>query len=279
MQGEYHRFVGSAGERGEFSPPVGEQSMANVTTAASGLLALGVVLSTLRAADSPKSPDGKQAAPLAKSVDLRPQMDSWGLGPRGQGPRGTCSVFATVAALEFAVAKHRGRGTPLSVEYLNWASNDLMRDPTDGGYFHDMLKAFERYGICSEADMPYQRDYDPKLKPTESAKKGAREFRELGLRVHWINPLKPQAGLTDDHLREIQAVLGKGYPVAAGSGHSRLIVGYVVDAGQPGGGKFLTKDSGAAAYDSITFAFTKEQVGDVFWVEAPAPPNEKQSPR
>ena len=64
-------------------------------------------------------------------------------------------------------------------------------------------------------------------------------------------------------------MLAKGYPVAAGSSHSRLLVGYADDPGQPGGGFFLTKDSGKAAFDLVTYDFAKTKVGDVFWVEAP----------
>ena len=70
--------------------------------------------------------------------------------------------------------------------------------------------------------------------------------------------------------------MAKGYPVAAGSSHSRLFVGYVDDTRQPGGGLFVTKDSGAAAYNTLTYEFVKEKVGDVFWVEAPSKPAAKK---
>ena len=47
------------------------------------------------------------------------------------------------------------------------------------------------------------------------------------------------------------------------------VVGYADDASQPGGGVFLTKDSGSAAFDLVTYEFAKTKIGDVFWVEAP----------
>lgn len=238
--------------------------MGRVATALCSLLVIASVCSVIHA-DDPMPPVKRP-----QSVDLRPQLKSWGLMPRSQGPRNTCSVFATAWALEFAVSKHLGRGTPLSVEYLNWASNVAIGDPTDGGFFHDLLKGFEQYGICLETDMPYQKQFNPKLKPSEKALQKGKEMRGLALQVHWINPWKPKPGLTDDHLHEIKAVLAKGYPVAAGSSHSRLLVGYRDDARQPGGGIFVTKDSGAAAYSTITYEFAKQNVGDVFWVEAPA---------
>src|SRR5438132_10068920 len=65
---------------------------------------------------------------LPKSVDLRRQFKEWKLLPKSQGHRNTCSVFTTTAALEFAVSKHTGRGTRLSVEYLNWACNQVIHN-------------------------------------------------------------------------------------------------------------------------------------------------------
>lgn len=252
--------------------------MAQISTTMRSLLILVLAYPVLQANNPPTGKqDTKQSVKLPKSVDLRPRLNSLGLVPRGQGPRNTCSVFATIGAMEFAVSKHFGRGTLLSVEYLNWASNDAIHDPTDGGFFHDLMKGYEQHGICLEADMPYQKQYDPKLKPSEKTQQKAKQIHGLGLQVHWINPWKPQPGLTDEHLREIKTVLAKGYPVAAGSSHSRLIVGYVDDGRQPGGGVFLIKDSGAAAYNTITYQFAKEKVGDVFWVEAPTKQKEKKT--
>lgn len=73
---------------------------------------------SLAAAPSPAGP-----APVATSgeVDLRPLFDRWDLPPRAQGDRNTCSVFAVTGAIEFALAEKQGRGTRLSVEFLNWA--------------------------------------------------------------------------------------------------------------------------------------------------------------
>jgi formylglycine-generating enzyme required for sulfatase activity len=205
---------------------------------------------------------------LPQSVDLRPQMEAWGLRPRSQGARGTCSAFVTAAALEFAVSKHSGRGVPLSVEFLNWASNKAIGRNDDGGFFHELLKGFEEYGICPEADLLYAKQFDPQLAPSAEALKAAKALRTLGLKVHWINPWKPQAGLTDEHMEQIKATLAAGWPIAAGSGHSRLLVGYRDDPKAPGGGVFLVKDSGAGAYNEVTYEFVQVKVGDVFWIES-----------
>lgn len=67
-------------------------------------------------------------------------------------------------------------------------------------------------------------------------------------------------------------------PVAAGASHSRLFVGYVDDEKEPGGGVFLTKDSGS--YSRVTYEFAKTQVNDFFWVDAKKPqPSKENRPR
>jgi hypothetical protein len=231
---------------------------------------------TLRADDATTAKNEEKPAvatsDLPKSVDLRPQFKRWNLTPKSQGARNTCSVFVTTGALEFAVSKHYRRGTRLSVEYLNWACNQVIHNETSdrGQFFHDLLRGFQQHGICLEVNMPYKDRFDPQLKPSEVALEKAKEIKSLKPTVHWINPWKPKPGLTDEHLREIKTVLAKGYPVAAGSSHSRLLVGYRDDPRQAGGGVYLAKDSGAGAFNTVTYEFVKQNVGDVFWVEAPA---------
>ena len=216
-----------------------------------------------------------QTANLPERSGPQAQLKERGLEPRGRRPRHTPSGFVTAGALEFAVSKHLGRGTPLSVEHLNWACNQVIGNETvdRGQFFHHLLKGFDRYGICLESDMPYQKRFDPKLKPSDQALERANEIRGLELRIHWINPWQPKAGLTQAHLQEIKRVLATGYPVAAGSSHSRLLVGFTDDPRQPGGGRFVTKDSGASACNYMTYEFALEKVGDVFWVEVPTTPS------
>jgi hypothetical protein len=204
-------------------------------------------------------------------VDLRPEFRNWGLEPARQGHRGTCSVFTTTSALEFAFSRYTGKSVRLSVEYLNWAANQATGHATDGQFFHNCLAGFRKFGICYNADMPYAKKFDASLAPSEKAVANAHELRataEKVIRLHWIKPLHPKAQLTDAQLHEIKAVLAIGWPVAAGASHSRLLVGYHDDTQQPGGGRFLTKDSGSGRYKEVTYEFVKDRVGDVFWVEA-----------
>src|SRR5204863_469062 len=74
----------------------------------------------------------------ADHVDLRPIFEQWGLSPRRQGTRPTCSVFTVVGALELAAARAAGGGGHLSVEFLNWAAHQVARrtaDDAGGGAF------------------------------------------------------------------------------------------------------------------------------------------------
>ena len=209
------------------------------------------------------------------SADLRATFRQWGLTPTKQGERGTCSVFTTTTALEFAFSRRLGRSVRLSVEYLNWAANRATGESKDGQFFHDCLAGFEKFGICDAADMPYTAEFDPKLAPSAKARANARSLRNAAagdIRIHWINPWKPKPGLTDVHLHEIKGVLAKGWPVAAGSEHSRLLVGYRDNTQQPGGGVFFDDDSATGNFEEVTYEFVKKNVGDVFWVEASIKP-------
>jgi hypothetical protein len=85
---------------------------------------------------------------------------------------------------------------------------------------------------------------------------------------YWINPLKKKQGISEAQLREIKGVLAKGWPVGAGSDHSRLLVGFQDDTKKKGGGIFFVKDSGTGDYEEVDYQFVRSKVGDVFWVES-----------
>ena len=101
------------------------------------------------------------------------------------------------------------------------------------------------------------------------------ESREA-LAIRWIVPWKAATfGVNDEQFAEIKRVLALGYPVAAGSGHSRLLVGYRDDDKAAGGGVFITEDSALNRFDEVTYEFVRTKVADVFWVEALQPPASK----
>jgi hypothetical protein len=206
---------------------------------------------------------------LPAKVDLRPELKKYELTPRSQGHRNTCSVFTTAAAMEFAMTKHSGKSTKLSPEYMNWATNRVIRNRSvdRGQFFHDLIAAYEKFGVCLEEQMPYQGKFDPQLIPLPEARAGARELGAMNVKFHWITPISKDQGLSEEKFLEVKKVLASGYPVAAGSDHSRLLVGYVDDAQQPGGGVFLTKDSGIGRFSAVTYEFAKTKINDTFWVE------------
>jgi hypothetical protein len=247
------------------------------------LLTLLLVLAATRmcfaeatASASSETPVEDAAAPAVKlpaGVDLRPQMKEWGLVPRRQGRRNTCSVFATAGVLEYAASKHNQKGTRFSVEYLNWACNEVINNHTRdrGQFFRDLLRAFEEHSICAESEMAYTRRFDPELKPSAEAIESAQKNRDMGLKVHWLRRWRRTPGLREWNLRDVKTVLATGYPVAAGASHSRIIVGYEDDPEQPGGGIFHTQDSGSGRFDTVTYEFALKEMNDLFWVEAPQP--------
>ncbi|MBI1852585.1 MAG: hypothetical protein HYR85_19755 [Planctomycetes bacterium] len=226
---------------------------------------------------APPSPTPVAADPPAPaapptSVDLRPRLLAWNLGPRAQGPRGTCSVFTTCESIEVACALHDGSPRRLSVEFLNWAGGQAAGAPSDGNFFHNAIAGFERFGLCSEDAMPYRAAFDPNVMPSPEAlaeAAAARDSSRESMVVHWIVPWQAaRFGVSNSQLAEIRETIARGYPVAAGSGHSRLLVGYRDDASREGGGVFVTEDSALARFDEVTYDFVRKQVADVFWIEA-----------
>jgi hypothetical protein len=216
----------------------------------------------------PKKDEPPKEDTLPNEVDLRPQFAKWNLTPRRQGRRNTCSVFVTAAALEFAVAKHHDAGSPLSVEYLNWACNQQIGNTTAdrGQFFHDLLKGFAQHGICREELMPYERRF-ANTQPGETAQQDAEQTRQLDFKIHWIRRWSKSSGVSNAEFAETRRVLAAGFPVCAGSNHSRLFVGYADSADEPGGGTFITRDSGVGRYSAVSYEWARANLYDLFWVE------------
>lgn len=208
-------------------------------------------------------------------VDLGPKFKAWDIGFRKQGERNTCSVCVTTSAFEFALARGTGQPRRLSVDYLNWACNQVIGNKTvdRGQFFHHLLAAHERFGICAENLMPYLPKFDPDYGPSEEAQKNAAAIKTNDLRIHWIRKWDGKSGLSDEQFEAVKKVLRNGWPVAAGASHSLLIVGMREDAGQPGGGLFTVLDSNPGAFDRRTFENVKTNTGDAFWIEMPSAKN------
>ncbi len=228
----------------------------------------------------------------AKDVDLRPALERWGLAPREQGSRPTCSVFAFAGALEFAVARERQQGERLSVEFLNWSANQVQQQNADGGFFSDLWNGFSQHGICAEAAMPYRAKFEPTRLPGEEVVSQARRALSLGLQLHWLKEWNVNTGLTAAELAAIKTTLYQGWPVCGGfrwpkqevwkagvlqlcppaevfDGHSVLLVGYQDDAQQPGGGVFIFLNSGGTGRIGLMpYAYAQSYLNDAAWIEA-----------
>jgi len=226
------------------------------------------------------------------NIDLRPTLEKWKLGPRVQGDRNICSVFTMVGALEYAMASKTHQGTQLSVEFLNWASNQVIGKMDDGGFFSDLWKGFRVYGVCPEEDMPYRNKFDAGLKPSQNAMDHARKLRKAGLRLHWIKPWNPKTGLKENEFLTVKRVLNRGWPVCGGfrwpkkpvrwkndvlemvppdgvvDGHSVLIVGYRDNGEQPGGGVFIFRNSDNNGRDGyMTYEYARTYMNDAVWID------------
>ncbi len=232
-----------------------------------------------------------RVAELPATIDLRSTFQRLGLGPRVQGARPTCSVFTVTGALEFAAARHAGQCPRLSVEFLNWTANQVRGHEGDGGFFSDLWKGFEKYGICAEKEMPYQPRFEAGLHPNDSTLAEAKTRLAMGLRLHWVKEWDVNTGLTDAELTGIKRALARGWPVCAGSrwpkqerwaddvlqmcsadavrdGHSVLLVGYRDDATQPGGGVFIFRNTSHDGRDGfMPYAYARQYVNDAAWVD------------
>lgn len=259
-----------------------------------GVLCGTVMIVTLACGRSrPVAPERSEetAEQTAGQVDLRPFFAEAGLHVRAQGPRGTCSVFAVIGALEYALARHEGFGRRLSVEFLNWAANEATGEYEDGSFFSDLWTGFAAFGICDESDQPYRDEYDPDLRPSPEALERADERRKARLRVHWIKRWNVERGLTDEELAEIRSVLARGWPVCGGfrwpkkerwtetvlemappagvrDGHSVLLVGYRDDPLRPGGGVFRIHNSGKGLRDAcMSYEYAQAYMNDAVWID------------
>jgi len=229
--------------------------------------------------------------PLPSSIDLRPIFTNWNIPQRLQGGRGTCSVFTVAGAVEYALASQQRHATVLSVEFLNWASNQVTKQAEDGSFFSDLWTGFCRYGACPETDMPYQAKFDRAIRPSPAALQKAAQLRSAGLRLHWIKPWDVKTGLTQEQFLQIKQALAKQWPVCGGmrwpkqerwvnailqmappegvfDGHSVLFVGYRDDPKQPGGGVFLVRNSGRGEHDAaIPYAYAMAYLNDALWID------------
>jgi hypothetical protein len=199
-------------------------------------------------------------------------------------------VFTVVGGIEYALAKQSGGGIPLSVEFLNWAKNQVLKESTDGGFFSDLWAGFERYGTCADLELPYRPTYASDPAPSDTALASAKNRLAHGLELHWIKRWDVKTGLTTNEFDLIKQRLALGWPVCGGfrwpkqerwkdevlemcgpeavrDGHSVLLVGYRDEAAQPGGGVFIFRNSAHEGRDGfMPYAYAKLYMNDAVWI-------------
>jgi papain like protease len=257
--------------------------------------ALAVSKRDLETADRCSEASGSTTPSIPEAVDLRPRFLRWNLEPRRQGPRGTCSVFTVVGALEYALAARSDVGTRLSVEFLNWAAHRAVNRSADGGFFSELWRGYSTFGICPEADFQYRATYDPALHPDARALETAKRLLQRELRWHGIKEWDVTTGLNAAQIEALKTTLAQGWPVCGGfrwpkqprwdqnvlqlcapdevyDGHSVLLVGYRDDTRQPGGGAFIICNSGGDAQDCcLPYDYVLAYMNDAAWVEGAEP--------
>lgn len=223
-------------------------------------------------------------------VDLNPRFAAWGLVVRPQGDRPTCSIFTMVAAIEYARASVIGAGTPLSVDYLNWAVRRLTGRPVDGGLFSEAWEAWRTRGACPESALSYGLGADPAFEPDPVLHEAALSARAPELALHWIKVWDLTTGLGETELDAVLSTLDRGHPVCGGfrwprqqrwtdgliemcepdevyDGHSVLLCGYRRQPEAPGGGVVLIRNSGGPhRHGLLPFAFLRAYMNDAVWI-------------
>ncbi|MBI2300085.1 MAG: C1 family peptidase [Armatimonadetes bacterium] len=205
------------------------------------------------------------AEDLPGAVDLRPAWAALELSPKSQAPRGTCSVFAVTAMLEFELARPKRHAVRLSEEFVNWASHHTNGRASDGSFFSDAIVGVQTCGAPAAELLPYAQTFDPALQPAAPVLADALARR--GVTSWWIKLWDVHTGMSDAMLRQVKESLAAGHPVALGmrwpdqerydehgalevppadkvfDGHSVVLVGYADDPMLPGGGAFIFRNS------------------------------------
>lgn len=238
---------------------------------------------------------------LPLKVNLVPDFDRFGLVPRSQGKRDTCSLFAITALAEFeAAASPAKRPKRFSDEFLIWAANEATGLKGDQAMFYEAVHGLNVFGICTADLMPYALIGDPNRRPSERALASAKTLSHRW-KVHWIKRWDLRNVLTNSHLLDIKSSLARRHPVACGlrwpkkpkghelldvpppddviDGHSIAFVGYEDDANRAGGGVLVFRNSAGAnwgnrGYGLMSYAYARAYANDALWLEFGPPGSE-----
>jgi hypothetical protein len=237
-------------------------------------------------------------------ADLRTEIDNFGLPVRDQGARNTCSVFAVTFLHEYMWSKYNQKlgknvsNFDFSEEYLNFVSNYVMKEWTDGGFFDELNAGYQKGGIIGESYVPYKPTFIP-YSPASQAVFGpaSSNLKNGRLWSVFYKKWNVNTGLMPQQLTELTSALKKGIPVAAGlrwakpgkfaieevsgiplikmvgandvyDGHSIVFVGYKKSKDFPGGGYLIFRNSwgtgfGEQGYGYMSFEYASAYTNDL----------------
>lgn len=226
-------------------------------------------------------------------VDLRPIINNRGISIRNQGGRGTCSVHALTFLLEYMYNHCLGINQPdLSEEYLNYVSDKVINQVGDGGFYSDLDKGYQQWGIVPEALATYQSTAVSAI--AQSVLNEGKLWSRFA--ADFVKPWNSSQGASQTQLDKAIQYLDKGIPVAFGGwwakpgsrntfavlgvdllevpptsqkdykdgknpmgimedGHSVVLVGYKKSASFPGGGYFIFRNSWGTGYGDNGYGF------------------------
>ena len=184
---------------------------------------------------------------------------------RNQGARGTCVAHAVAAVFECLQLRATGQAVDLSPQFLYWSAKRHDGNPNSAGTF--IRVATDRVvndGVCDEADWPYvptavpgNESQDP---PPPGAVAAASHRRALA-----VVPVTPKSSAAIRQSLDNQIPVAFSIPVYAYwvspngkvpmpipgapriGGHAMCAAGYLLDAGAPGGGFVVAKNSWGTA--------------------------------
>jgi C1A family cysteine protease len=218
------------------------------------------------------------SAKINRPVDLRSEINRRGIAIANQSPRPTCSVHAMTFLLEWGFTELCGPGmNNLSEEYLNHMTNVASGRTDDGDFFSYIAAGYDKYGIVTEAEMPYKTSYSfANISVSSDLIAKGQIFTRKGVKLngHFIKPNDGSVGMTDAQYKEVFLWLHKGIPVAIGRSHSTVIIGLKYDATRPGGGQFIIRNSYGPGTDDHGYFYedfesVKKSVNDVYVYDWP----------
>ena len=233
---------------------------------------------------------GSVPRPTVSLVDRFPAI-------RNQKDRGTCVAFSSIAFLEFHLAESSGT-TPSrhSEQFVYWACKHEDGIPTaDGTYVSTARAVLKTYGACLNRTWKYNPLPLPNNEGQGPPPAGAEAEASLSL---WTKAKKVAAS----NVNRLREQLDAKRPVvlsvmtfpswdfattadtgditmpfpgeASDGGHAICLVGYLVDASAPGGGRLIFRNSwgttwakksrAAVGYGTLPFEYVKKYALEAF---------------